>query len=51
VDATLSIRNTGLSRATALDANGMATGSVAVSQRNDALVVTLPPDALYVVID
>ena len=51
VDATLTIRNTGLSRATALDANGMATGSVAVSQRNGALVLTLPTDALYVVID
>jgi hypothetical protein len=51
VKARLSVRNNSLSRATALDANGMATGSVAVSGHDGTLTVDLPTDALYVVID
>lgn len=51
VSAHLTIRNPGLSRATVLDGNGMAKGTVAVSRQNGALMVQLPSDALYVVIE
>ena len=51
VEARLTVRNPGLSRATALDANGMAAGPVAVSRRDGALTVELPTDVLYVVLN
>lgn len=51
VNAQVSIRNNGLSRATALDANGMANGEVTASRNNGMLTLTLPSDALYVIID
>ena len=47
----VSIRNAGLSRATALDANGIAVGDVAVSRSDGVLTLTLPNDALYVIIE
>ncbi len=48
--ATLRVRNTALSRATALDAGGYPTGDVPVRRDGDSLVVELPPDALYVLL-
>jgi hypothetical protein len=52
VEALLTIRNNlALSRATVLDANGMATGLLDVSRRDDVLTVRLPSDALYVIIE
>ncbi|MGJ8588925.1 MAG: hypothetical protein ACSHXW_12280 [Yoonia sp.] len=51
VTAQVSIRNDGLSRATALDANGMAVGDVAVSRRDGELTLELPTDTLYVIIE
>jgi len=49
--ATVRIRNKGLSKATALDANGMSAGDVTARRDGDALIVTLPPDALYVCVE
>ncbi|WP_431300263.1 hypothetical protein [Tabrizicola sp. BL-A-41-H6] len=51
VEVRIVVRNNGLSRATALDANGMAVAGVPVSQSNGALTMTLPSNALYVMID
>ena len=51
VNARLRIRNPSLSRATALDANGMATAPVAVIQRAGEISLELPSDTLYVVIE
>ena len=51
VAAQVSIRNDGLSRATALDANGMAVGDVAVSRRDGEPTLELPTDTLYVIIE
>jgi hypothetical protein len=51
VDATLVLRNAGLSRATVLDANGMATADLPVAVKDGALTLTLPPDALYIIVE
>lgn len=51
VAADLSIRNPGLSRATVLDANGMAVRTVPATQSDGALILRLPTDALYVVLE
>jgi hypothetical protein len=50
VKARLIVRNDRLSRATALDPNGMATGSVAVSRSDGTLTLDLPKNTLYVVL-
>lgn len=47
----VSIRNPHLRRAVALDVNGYASREAATRRDGDRLVVTLPPDALYVVLD
>ncbi len=51
VQAQVSIRNERLSRATALDANGMATREITVSRSNGILSLVLPDDALYVILE
>jgi hypothetical protein len=51
VAAQVRIRNDGLSRATALDANGMAVGDVTVSRSDGVLTLELPTDTLYVIIE
>ncbi len=52
VSARLTIRNrAGLSRATALDANGMVSSTVPISRSKGVMVVNLPTDALYVIIE
>jgi hypothetical protein len=51
VNARLRVRNDRLSRATALDANGMEKGAVVVAQGQGELTIDLPADALYVIID
>lgn len=51
IEARLRIGNTGLSKATVLDANGMASGTVPVLRHDDGLSLSLPSNALYVVID
>ncbi|MBV8879874.1 MAG: hypothetical protein JO332_07930, partial [Planctomycetaceae bacterium] len=48
--ATLTIRNARLKKATALDPNGMPAGDVAVDVKAGALTLTLPRNALYVVL-
>jgi hypothetical protein len=49
-DVTVSIANPYLTRATALDANGMPTGTVPVQQREGRVQLTLPKDTMYVVL-
>ena len=52
VEARLTIRNhAGLTHATALDANGMAQETVSVVESDGALMVQLPSDAIYVVLE
>ena len=46
--ATVTIRNQAVSKATALDANGMPAGDVAVERVADGVRIVLPPNALYV---
>ncbi|HLY08794.1 MAG TPA: hypothetical protein VKW04_05725 [Planctomycetota bacterium] len=48
--ATLTIRNPRLRKATALDPNGIPAGDVAVEAKGGALTLTLPKNALYVVL-
>jgi hypothetical protein len=48
--ATVTIRNPRLKKATALDPNGMPAGDVAVEIKGGALTLTLPKNALYVVL-
>jgi hypothetical protein len=48
--ATVTIRNPRLKKATALDPNGMPAGEVAVEAKGGALTLTLPRNALYVVL-
>jgi hypothetical protein len=48
--ATLTIRNGKLKKATALDANGMPAGAVMAESKGEVLTVTLPRNALYVVL-
>ena len=50
VQATLTIRNPVLKKATALDPNGMPAGDVAVEIKGGTLTLTLPRNALYVVL-
>ena len=49
-DATITLRNAGLSRATLLDVNGNAVRDVPAQAAGGALTVTLPPEAMYVVL-
>jgi hypothetical protein len=49
-DATLSIRNSVLKTATVVDTNGMAAGTLAGKRNGGAFTVTLPRNALYVVL-
>jgi hypothetical protein len=46
--ATVTIRNKAVSKAAALDANGMPAGDVPVERTADGVKITLPPNALYV---
>ncbi len=46
----ISVRNPRLRLATALDVNGYAVADLPVRREGGSLVVTLPPDALYVVL-
>lgn len=48
--ATFTVRNPRLRKAVALDPNGMPAGEVKAEPKNGALVVTLPPNALYIVL-
>ncbi|HEX5325014.1 MAG TPA: hypothetical protein VFW40_14620, partial [Capsulimonadaceae bacterium] len=50
-DATLTIKNPLLRKATLLDANGMAQGVIPAQRKDGALVVKLPADAMYVVLE
>ena len=45
------IRNLGLRKATILDANGMAMGAAVVKRSGKDVVITLPKDALYIVVE
>jgi hypothetical protein len=49
-DVSISIANPNLTRAILLDANGMTAGTVPVQQRDGRLHVTLPKDAMHVVL-
>ena len=49
--AHLTIRNPGLSRAFALDENGLETGEVPTEKSDGALSLTLPEDKLYVILE
>ena len=48
---TLAIRNAGLSKATLLDGRGVRSGAGTVRRRGPALVLELPPDAIWVVLE
>ena len=48
---TVAIRNAGLSRATLADANFYAAGEVPVERQGESLLVQLPPNAMYVVLE
>jgi len=48
--ATITIRNPRLKKATALDPNGMPAGDVAVDVKAGILTLTLPRNALYIVL-
>jgi hypothetical protein len=50
-DVTVTVRNPGLRKATLLDANGYPAGAVEVKAAGGALRVTLPKNALYVVLE
>jgi hypothetical protein len=49
--ATITVRNPRLSKATLLDIGGYAAGEVAVRKGQQGLVVELPPNAMYVVLE
>lgn len=49
--ATVEIRNSQLRRATALDVDGYAVAEVAVERREAGIQLTLPPDAMYVILE
>ncbi len=50
-DATVAIANSRLTKATALDINGMATSTpVNATREGGRFTVVLPPDVLYVVL-
>lgn len=46
--ATVTLRNKALSKATALDPNGMPAGDVAIERVDGGVKIALPPNALYV---
>lgn len=48
--AVITVRNPRLKKAIALDANGMAAGELRAESKGGAFVVTMPPNALYVVL-
>jgi hypothetical protein len=48
---TLTVRNANLSRATLLDANGMAVRAIPARRDGDSLRLELPPEAMYVVLE
>lgn len=50
-EATISIANPGLKKATALDANGMPAGEVALEKTEGGVRFTFPADRLYVVLE
>ena len=50
-DVSLTIGNAGLSKATLLDAAGYAVRPVSVTKANGRMTLTLPADALYVVLE
>jgi hypothetical protein len=50
-DAAVTVRNPGLTKATLLDVNGYPVGPVKAQAAGGALRVTLPPNALYVVLE
>jgi hypothetical protein len=49
-DATLTLRNAAVKTATVLDANGMAAGTLTGKRSGGTFAVTLPRNALYVVL-
>jgi len=51
VRMTLTLNNATLKKATAVDANGYATGEVAIQRDGAALKLTLPEDTLHVVLE
>jgi len=48
--AVISVKNGSLKKAIALDPNGMPAGELKTESRGGAFVVTLPPNALYVIL-
>jgi hypothetical protein len=50
-NVTLEVKNPGLTRATSLDINGNARGSLKVADSGGALHLNLPPDALYIILE
>ncbi len=50
MEGTLKIRNTGLKEAVVLDPNGMPRETIALEKAGDWMQLTLPEDALYVVL-
>ena len=50
-DGKLTVKNGTVTRAVVLDANGMSRGKGTVKREGGALEVTLPADALYVVLE
>ncbi|MEM6973804.1 MAG: hypothetical protein AAF577_13465 [Pseudomonadota bacterium] len=50
VSATLSLRNPGISRATVLDGNGMPVGDVPLARQGGTINLTLPDNALYLLL-
>ena len=50
-NGTLTIKNAGLTKATLLDANGQRVRPLTVTNANGALTLSLPPDALYLVLE
>ncbi len=44
----ITVRNSGLAKATVLDANGMPVSNLPVTRHGNAVKITLPEDALYV---
>ena len=49
--ATVVVRNAALTKATALDPNGMPMGDVAVERAAGGVKIVLPPNALYVCVE
>jgi hypothetical protein len=49
-EATVTLKNAKLSKATVLDPNGMPAGELKGEQKGGVFTLTLPPDALYVIV-